>query len=84
MDTVIEKHGRKILIEGIRIVKVEAINCFPIREKLDDVFSGAFPLEETQEASKRILFDHLRTCKECCRSFDVRVRYSSSGRDRIF
>lgn len=36
------------------------------------------------EIIERSLFKHLETCSECCRSFDVRVRFRPAGRNRIY
>ena len=69
---------RKIIVETI-----DEINCFQIREKLDSLFEGNSRLEEMHEAIKKSLLRHLETCQNCCRSFDVRVRFRSSGGRRI-
>ncbi len=84
MQAVIEKQTREAIVHGINFEMPRVINCFQIREKLDALFDGGSRLEDAQVAVKRILFEHLETCKECCRSFDVRVRFRSSGRDRIY
>jgi hypothetical protein len=84
MQTLTEKQSQKTPESGVGCAKTEMIRCLRIREKLDSIFDGSSRLEETHETSKQILFDHLRTCKKCCRSFDTRARIRSPGRNRIF
>jgi hypothetical protein len=59
-------------------------NCFQIRESLDAIFSGSFPLETASRQTKLGLFIHLESCEKCCRAFDARVRYSPNRRNRIY
>ena len=59
-------------------------NCFQIRESLDAIFSGSFPLETANRQAKLSLFIHLESCEKCCRAFDARVRYSPNRRNRIY
>ena len=84
MHTVIEKHSRKTLDYGIRTAGTESMNCSQIREALDAIFDRRIRLEETHTPAKRIMFEHLLTCRACCRSFDEGVRFSPPESDRIF
>lgn len=84
MQAVIETQTRETIAYGINFGMPYAMNCFQMREKLDALFGGDYLLEDTPAAVKRLLFKHLETCKECCRSFDVRVRFRTSRRDRIY
>lgn len=84
MQAVMEKQSREKAVHDFNFEIPEALNCFQIKEKLDALFEGDSPLEETHQGVKRILFGHLETCQKCCRSFDVLVRFRPSGRDRIF
>lgn len=84
MQAVEQKRSREVNFEEINFEMIEATNCFQIRKNLDAVFSGDVPLEETSAGIKRILFAHLEACRDCCRSFDVRVRFRPAGRDRIY
>ena len=58
--------------------------CFQIRQKLDALFDGSARLEETHEAIITMLFRHLETCQQCCRSFDVRAHMRQDTARRIF
>jgi hypothetical protein len=85
MQAAVQEFELKILTEREIIVEpIDKISCFQIREKLDSLFDGDSRLEEMPEAIKRILFRHLETCQNCCRSFDVRVRFRSSGGRGVF
>jgi hypothetical protein len=84
MQTVEKKQSQKTVFKEINFEMIDAINCLQIREKLDAVFGGISPLEETSAGVKRDLFAHLETCRDCCRSFDVRVRFRTASRDTIF
>ena len=84
MQAITQNVSRKIIIGKINFKTTEAMSCFQIREKLDALFGGDSRLEETHAAVKRILFEHLENCVACCRSFDVRLRFRSTGRDTIY
>lgn len=71
---------KKELLSKLR----EEKNCFQIRESLDAIFSGIFPLETASRQTKLGLFIHLESCEKCCRAFDARVRYSPNRRNRIY
>lgn len=62
----------------------EATNCLQIREWLDALFGDGVSLEEIPARKKRCLFKHLENCRDCCRSFDVRARFRSPGRNKIY
>ena len=84
MQAAVQEFGREILIKReITLEPVDEPSCFHIREKLDSLFDADSRLEEMHESHKRILFRHLETCQNCCRSFDVRVRFRSGGGRRI-
>jgi hypothetical protein len=61
----------------------DSTNCLQIRKKLDAIFDGKLSLEQSFTDIKRFLFGHLEICKSCCRAFDVRARFRSSGRGGI-
>lgn len=83
MQSAAQKSTRGIpIIQEINIEITERASCLQIREKLDALF-GDSRLEETHEIVKRVLLRHLETCDACCRSFDVRVRFRSGGRNGI-
>jgi len=84
MQSVEQKHGQTIFFEKIGIETVEAMSCSQIREKLDGLFDEGVSLEDTSQDIKCHLFAHLETCRACCRAFDVRVRFRSNGRARIY
>lgn len=85
MQAAVRELSREVLIEReIVIEPIDEVNCFQIREKLDSLFDGNSRLEETNEIIKQVLFRHLEICQKCCRSFDVRVRFCSGGRRKIF
>lgn len=85
MQAAVQELRREVLIKReIVVERIDEISCFQIREKLDSLFDGNSRLEETNEIIKRVLFRHLETCQNCCRSFDVRVRFRSGGERRIF
>lgn len=79
-----QKQNQRIFFKEINIEILEAMNCIQIRESLDALFDENFSLEETPPAIKRSLFRHLETCRDCCRSFDVRLRFRSVGRGPIY
>jgi hypothetical protein len=60
------------------------MNCSQARERLDEIFSQRRLLEESRPSAKRLLFDHLETCRRCCRLFDVRVRFRPAHRRNIY
>jgi len=62
----------------------EKINCAQIKIKLDELFSGRFPLEKMDRRTKMFLFRHLEICGSCCRSFDARVHFRPTGRATIY
>ena len=64
--------------------RTDYTKCAQVREKLDFLFSGKSQLEAAQNETKRKLFKHLENCGQCCRSFDVRVRYNSFPRNGIY
>lgn len=76
--------SRELISGNINFEIINEMNCFQVREKLDALFDRESLLAETHKAIKRILFNHLENCPECCRSFDVRVRFRSSGRAGIY
>lgn len=76
--------SRTIFFEEMQIEVIESLSCFQIREKLDALFDGNLPLEETPAANKRSLFRHLENCSDCCRAFDVRVRLRPASRTPIY
>lgn len=84
MQAVEQKQSQEVIGAENNFATNSAINCFQIRERLDALFGGAAPLEETPAGIRRILFGHLEICRTCCRSFDVRVRFRPTGRDRIY
>ena len=84
MNTVEQKQTQTIFIEEIRVQTIEAMNCFQVRKNLDALFDREGSLEETPAGIKRKLFAHLETCRDCCRTFDVRVRFRPAGRARIY
>lgn len=85
MQAAVRELRPEILIKReITVEPIDELNCFQIREKLDSIFDGNSQLEEMHEAIKGILFRHLETCQNCCRSFDVRVRFRSGGGRAIF
>lgn len=84
MQAVEQKRNQEINFEEINFEMIETTNCFQIRKNLDAVFSGESPLEEASAGIKRILFTHLEVCRDCCRSFDVRVRFRVAKRDMIY
>lgn len=56
------------------------MKCSQAKECLDELFSRRRMLEDTRPTVKRLLFDHLETCRNCCRAFDVRVRFRPAHR----
>ena len=84
MQAVGTRQSQTLTVGEINAGTMETMNCPQIRENLDALFGNAARLEETPAAVKRILFNHLQICDSCCRSFDVRVRFRSPGRDRIY
>lgn len=84
MQAVEQKQSQEVTVHESSFATIDATDCFQIRERLDALFGGVSPLEETPAGIKRILFTHLEICRTCCRSFDVRVRFRSPGRDRIY
>ena len=75
MPTVEQKQSRTATFQRTGFETIDSVNCFQIRERLDALFDGKPPLEETPANVKLILFRHLETCNNCCRSFDVRLRF---------
>lgn len=84
MQAVEQKQSQEVTVHESSFATIDATDCFQIRERLDTLFGGVASLEETPAGIRRILFGHLETCVTCCRSFDVRVRFRPSGRDRIY
>ncbi len=68
----------------LNIKWAEPIDCRDIRSLLDAIFSGRSALEAAPIEIKHRLFAHLESCGQCCRSFDVRVRFRSPQRSRIY
>lgn len=84
MPAVENKQSRKTAFKEINFAATGAMTCLQIRERLDAVFGGDYPLEETSAGVKRDLFAHLIACRDCCRSFDVRVRFGAARRGTIY
>ena len=84
MQTIEQKQSRTVTFQRISLETIDSKDCFQTRENLDALFSGKFSLEETPTNAKQILFRHLETCRNCCRSFDARLRFLPARRDRIF
>ena len=84
MNAVEQKQTQRIFIEEIRVQTIDAMNCYEVRENLDGLFDQESSLEETPAGIKRKLFSHLETCRDCCRTFDVRVRFRPASRAPIY
>jgi hypothetical protein len=85
MQTAVQKLTQEIsIVREVGAESSDARLCFQIREKLDALFDGDARLEETHEAIKKMLFGHLESCQNCCRSFDVRVRFRRGKSSGIF
>ena len=84
MKAIEQNQRQKAIVKEISFETMMTMNCFQIRGKLDAVFDGSSPLEQTPADLKRILFGHLETCASCCRSFDVRIHFRPSGHIRFY
>ena len=84
MRAIEQKQRQEVITDENNFATIDLANCLQIRERLDALFGGAAPLEETPAGIRRILFGHLEICETCCRSFDVRVHFRPPGRDRIY
>jgi len=71
------------MVQEIKVEAVDQTSCLQIRENLDALFYGDSRLEAEHTDGKRRLFRHLESCDQCCRVFDVRIRFRSSGRPGI-
>lgn len=78
------EYTKSQLNRDIKINFTDNADCLEIRRNLDALFDGSTLLETSSEIQKARLFGHLQSCKECCRSFDVRTRVRSTRRNRIF
>lgn len=84
MQAVETKEVQQIIVRKIEVEITQSMNCEQAKEKLVALLSGDELLEETHVAVKSVLFRHLENCSDCCRAFDVRARFRTLGRDRIF
>lgn len=84
MQAIKESLSKTVFLEDIRVDTFETLSCLQVRNKLDALFDRDSLLEEAMTDFKRSLFRHLETCTDCCRAFDVRVRFCSSGGSRIY
>jgi hypothetical protein len=75
---------RTIIIRDVDLDVTSEMNCSQAREHLDELFSRQRLLEETRPRVKRLLFEHLETCRSCCRAFDVRVRFRPAQHRNIY
>lgn len=76
--------NRQTSVSEFGIETSGSANCPQIRAKLDQLFSGRFPLEKMDGRTKFFLFRHLENCRDCCRSFDVRAHFRPTGRATIY
>ena len=84
MEMVKEQIKKEVVLRKFKREFVETLNCPQTREKLDALFSRDLRLEETSSPVKQALFNHLQSCRDCCRSFDIRVQFCPTGRSRIY
>lgn len=67
----------------INLELLDELKCHQVIEKLDAMFGEHLLLEEADKSVKRRLFKHLENCSDCCRSFDIRIRFRSGRSIRI-
>ena len=79
-----QRQSRRPSFREFNFETLEAVNCSQIKESLDELFSGGFLLEDLDFGAKQVLFGHLQTCSDCCRSFDVRIRLRPIGHNAIY
>lgn len=78
------QHPQAVSVANVDAEIINEMSCSQVRETLDQLFGGDRTLERTRPHIKHLLFEHLESCRKCCRAFDVRVRFRPAHRGGLY